>query len=601
MKVWKDFLEKLGLEDQYTPKLRRNSKVNIPCASCGNIVKKSLDSLKRRPETKCGSCTVVRKAEKHLKEMGLEELYYPKLTVSDKIEIPCQACGKIKNTTIAVAYRQFKTSERVWCSSCVNKEKAASDTEARQKAMLKKYGVAFPLQIPGIKEKRAKTNQARYGGNAPSCSPEIKAKIKKTCQERYNADSPSENREIVLKQIKTNQERYGGNSATSCPKVRATIKANNLAKYGKEYTAQVLEVKEKIKKTNIEKYGNPYANRGKMLAKTPFSTKKELVESAIAYLDENPKISISALTVLPEYGISAITLTRAIKSAGRSDLLYRYSPSKGELSLRNWVESLGIKVEANRRDLITPLEIDIYCPEYKIGIEYHGLYWHSVAQKPKKYHLEKRKLAEKAGIRLFQIHEDEWFEKESIVKSILSHAFGKTETKIYARNTEIKPVKKAQALQFMADNHLMGASGGGFKAVGLFKGTTLVSLLTYKKDGLGGKIDRFCSLLGSQVVGGFSKLIKYIEKTENYHHITSFVDLRYGNGLSYEKQGFTKVSETLGWKWTDGISTHNRRVVRANMDERQLTEAEYAEEAGFWKIYDSGQRKYVKVSVTLSR
>jgi len=52
-------------------------------------------------------------------------------------------------------------------------------------------------------------------------------------------------------------------------------------------------------------------------------------------------------------------------------------------------------------------EVGIYLPEYKIGIEFNGLYWHSELYKEKNYHLNKTEECEKQGVELIHIFEDE--------------------------------------------------------------------------------------------------------------------------------------------------------------------------------------------------
>ena len=66
-------------------------------------------------------------------------------------------------------------------------------------------------------------------------------------------------------------------------------------------------------------------------------------------------------------------------------------------------------VEQHKRGLLpNNLEIDIYLPEKKLGIEFNGTYWHSsLAGTPKNYHFNKSILAEKAGIKLVHIYEYE--------------------------------------------------------------------------------------------------------------------------------------------------------------------------------------------------
>lgn len=73
------------------------------------------------------------------------------------------------------------------------------------------------------------------------------------------------------------------------------------------------------------------------------------------------------------------------------------------------------------RDVISPYEIDIYLPDYKIGIEYNGLYWHSSLFKDKAYHLTKTEYAAQNGVYLLQIFEDEYVNKKQLVLNKIKH------------------------------------------------------------------------------------------------------------------------------------------------------------------------------------
>ena len=57
--------------------------------------------------------------------------------------------------------------------------------------------------------------------------------------------------------------------------------------------------------------------------------------------------------------------------------------SAGELELKNWLIEQGFNVKKTNDTLY---EIDIYLPDYKLGIEYNGEYWHSSTFKNKNYH-----------------------------------------------------------------------------------------------------------------------------------------------------------------------------------------------------------------------
>lgn len=139
----------------------------------------------------------------------------------------------------------------------------------------------------------------------------------------------------------------------------------------------------------------------------------------------------------------------------------------------------------------------------------------------------------------------------------------------------------------------MGYSGS--KSIGLEFNRTMVSALGYKIIGNELHIHRFCNAKNITCVGGLSRLIKKaVDLNKGVSKIVSFVDLRYGTGNSLKTLGFTQENVTLGWKWTDGRNTFNRLKCRANMDKRELTEREHAEELGWYKIYDAGQAKFVK-------
>jgi len=66
------------------------------------------------------------------------------------------------------------------------------------------------------------------------------------------------------------------------------------------------------------------------------------------------------------------------------------------------------KISYIHRYKIDNNEIDIYIPEYNIGIEFNGLYWHSEVYKEKNYHIDKTNYFKERGIRIIHIWEDEW-------------------------------------------------------------------------------------------------------------------------------------------------------------------------------------------------
>lgn len=234
-----------------------------------------------------------------------------------------------------------------------------------------------------------------------------------------------------------------------------------------------------------------------------------------------------------------------------------------------------------------------YKPDFKLNKDTYmnvdGLYWHSdLIKQDKKYHFLLRKCFEQNGLNILQFREDEINMKFPIVKSIIQHKMGLTGNKIFARKTTIKTPSTQEARQFLDNNHLMGYTNA--RHTGLYYNNTLVSILSYKEYKNYIKCERFCSAIGSVVIGGFSKLINGLKQGKPIHY---WVDLRYGTGYHLLNKGFQISHETLGWKWTNLRQTYNRRACMANMDDRKLSEREYANELGLVKIYDAGQRLYV--------
>jgi len=222
-----------------------------------------------------------------------------------------------------------------------------------------------------------------------------------------------------------------------------------------------------------------------------------------------------------------------------------------------------------------------------------GLYIHSEAGPSKldnNYHFKLRKSFEDNKSRIVQFRENE-LQRPEVIRSIVNSFFGDF-NKIYARKCKIKKLVQKEAKAFFDKNHLMGNSPA--PTFGLFFEDEVVCAISVKRKKTGIDITRFCNKLDTQVLGGMSKLLKHITKLYDPDFIQSFVDLRYANGHSYDKLGFTLKSTTQGWNWTDYKKTFNRLSCRANMDSRKLTQAQHAAELKYSKIYDAGQAKYVK-------
>ncbi len=89
--------------------------------------------------------------------------------------------------------------------------------------------------------------------------------------------------------------------------------------------------------------------------------------------------------------------------------------SQTEDDLAVFVRGLGVSVIQRDRTVLGGKEIDIYLPELRVGIEFNGDYWHGDGFLSSKknttshdLHTNKRRLAEKAGVLLLFVWENDW-------------------------------------------------------------------------------------------------------------------------------------------------------------------------------------------------
>ena len=81
--------------------------------------------------------------------------------------------------------------------------------------------------------------------------------------------------------------------------------------------------------------------------------------------------------------------------------------SKAEIEISEKLRKLGFEVITSSRGFLDGKEIDVFLPEYNVGIEYNGVWWHcEESGTPRHSHLEKWKLAKKNKIDLVFLDED---------------------------------------------------------------------------------------------------------------------------------------------------------------------------------------------------
>lgn len=474
--------------------------------------------------------------------------------------------------------------------------------EKQRNTMLEKYGVENAFCMPDHATKSDKTKLEKYGTTDITAIPGIMERKRQTSLLNHGVEHPSQSKQVREKTRQTVMEKYGGTIPLASAAVREKARNSMQAKYGVDNYFQSGQNQEKIKQDRLRRCG--YSNPGQRHLS---AATLQLLQDRDAFSAAVTNLSLEAAA--RKIGVSAFTIASYASAYDVKDIMKIGMGSADQFEIADWLGSMGIKVLCNVRDIIPPKEIDIYLPDYNIGIEYNGAYYHSevTGNKKSNYHREKSiKCAEK-GVKLIQICSMAYKNKPEVIKSIISAQLGLNQ-KIAARKCTVKAVDFAEAVSFLTENHLQNATTTGSVRLGLYYGSDLLQLLTFGKErkSLGASGDsnkweliRMASKMGHTIVGGTSKLFAHFLKNYDPTSIISYSDLRYFTGNSLTKLGFESVgtSDPGYWYTSDYKTCHHRYNFRKqelikNGADPALSEWEIMQALGYDRIWDCGNAKF---------
>ena len=521
---------------------------------------------------------------------------------------------------------------------------------------LERYGYEHTLQVPEIREKGKKTNLEKYGVESYSQTDEFLSKVKETHKKNLGVDYPmqsqeirdksaltklrrygdpfyvnheqakityfnktgydhqSKNPDVKAQKIQTSLKHYGTRSPMQNESVKEILRKVIQEKYGVDNVFQNEDIKDKISKVNYQKYGVANPMQNDEIRNKAYATNLErygvehIKQSHIEHLDQYNEEYIrenfikdgkyEIYDVMEYFNVSYknANIHKQVWGISEPNRVIVEQGSKAENDL---FESLDVKHKIQRdRQLIKPLELDIVLPDYKLAIEYDGLYWHSEFMKEQYYHLNKTKECLEKGYQLFHIFE---FEDIEIWKSIINNKLGLNK-KIYARKCFLQEIDHTTAKVFCEQNHLQGYVNSSIR-LGLYFENELVQVMTFGRPRFNKDYDyellRLCSLKGVNVVGGASKLFKFF--TKHYSGtVISYANLRYSNGSVYEKLGFNKIGMSEpSYIYANGAEIlsryecqkHKLKEFKNYSDNK--SEHQIMNENGFYRVYDCGNLIYL--------
>lgn len=496
----------------------------------------------------------------------------------------CKICGKPTSFISAIdGYRLYCSSKCANLDPTIQDKIKSSMTEEKRKAKIekirntniKKYGVVSILQLESTRQKCKEAIS----------SAEVIKKRQSTCLEKYGAVNPFASIEIQNKIKQNNIEKYGNENIFASDYGKKKIKQTCLDRYGCENGGASKKAQEKIKATR-ELKSKEFCQANDCIPLTEldvsYSVKDSIYHNKLLLFNDRYYVKISDIDEI---------LKHTPTSTGKSVV---------ENSIADFVEQhYGHQVIRNTRSVIHPKELDIYLPTIKLAIEVDGIWYHSNnAGTDTQYHLDKSLACNELGIRLIHITDYEWVNKPDICKSIILSAIGKYTTKIYARQCTINEVSSNEADNFLNTNHIQGKVKSTYR-LGLYYNNELVQMICigssrFKKNEV--ELLRMCTKLNTQVIGGFSKLMKH----QPYDSIISYLDRSKFSGDGYKALGFTVIGTSgPSYKYYKDNRELNRIAAQKHKLSKLLgsdfnpneTESQNMQRCGWLQVFDCGTIK----------
>ena len=471
----------------------------------------------------------------------------------------------------------------------------------------KKEDPTFWQRVDSDKQKRYKE---KTGFDSWNNNPEVIAKK----HQRWGSTSPFGLESVQEKIIQTNQQRYGVNYHMQNEQQKENWFNNYKEKTGSDSPLSNPEVRAKIQQTNLEKFGgiSPIYSSD-VIAKIKASKESNGERWALTDQEKQEVINyrinhyVNDHVVAKEMGISPCVVSRILREAGM-DIVNMSSLE--QLIKDTIVENFpDLKIRVHARDVIAPQEIDIYIPSLKLGIEVHGLHFHSEEYVNSKYHHNKFLVAQQTGVQLIQLFEHELDEKHlDLFVSMLRAKMGLCKT-IGARQLVLKEFSNEEISKFLNQNHWQTSSPalqspikfGLVDENGMLYQVACFAPSRFEQGKW--ELIRTATLKGHVVNGGFQKLLKAFLKQHRVDLI-SYSDNRLFRGQSLEAFGFQRqFGSRIGYTWWKKNSLEvvpRYKAMKHKLGKLlgpdfnvNLTEVQNMHNAGYVRIFDAGQTKWV--------
>ena len=381
-------------------------------------------------------------------------------------------------------------------------------------------------------------------------SHEVKQKKKQNLLLKYNVENPSQLAEVKQKKKDTYQKNYNANHYLQSNIGKINYKKSLQQNYSVENNFQRDDVKNKIKNYwnshSIEKQNiqfqkdkqfhianyNRIINRLSLYNIKPLFTLNDYygVDRKYLYKFQCDNCYNIFMDHLDDGNIPRCEIcSPKLVDRGISNL---------QIHLQQWFQKHHIFYKSNCRNIIYPNEIDIYLPNYNIGIELDGIYWHSdLNNKNENYHFNKTNSCKEKNIQLIHIFENELVFKPQIVYSYLKHLLHLNKYQIDINKCVIQLIDIKSKNKFLQKYHIHDTDNSDI-SIGAFFKKHLIAVMSFTKNKHNYCLSRFAQISNFDIPNIKTKLLDYFQ---NYYHpkeIITKIDLRWNNENLYKELGF---------------------------------------------------------------